>query len=774
MHGRHRFTIGLFVTLAITTLFGPGLRFAAAEEDQDRWPMVVTAEEGTIYIYEPQIESFEADHLTARAAVSFTPKGTENPVFGAAWFKARLHTDRETRIAVLEDVEVTDARFPDATPEHIKRFSAIVRAEFLKSDIRMSLDELLAGLELAEKEKLAGANLKNDPPKIHYREHPALLVQVDGEPQLLPIEGTAIMKVANTPFYILYDGKAAAYYLSGAGSWLTTKEFTGKWESVANLPKTVADVAAKDPAAPKIEEGESSLSSLPEIVVATEPAEMLQTDGPAKYTPIDGTMLLRVSNTENDIMMEIASQEFFVLLSGRWFKTKSLSDGPFAYVDPANLPEDFRKIPDSDEAARIRSSVPGTIEAKEAVMDTYIPQTASIDRKEATLAVSYDGDPQFEPVEETSIKYAVNTSFSVFLVNGLYYCCNDAVWFVGPSANGPWEVATEVPAEIYTIPPSNPHYNTTYVHVYQSTPSVVYVGYYPGYMGCYPYRGVVVWGTGWWYRPWYRHHYYPRPATFGFGVRYNPWTGGWGVGIGFRGPMGGWVGIGYGGGGAWLAGGIGRAAWWGGGGFRRNDININIDRSVNIKNSFNRNQIGNNRIGNTNRNLYKDRKGVDRTRDNRRDKRPGGGRDRPGTADRTRPAAGTRDRKNNVYADKNGNVYRRDNNGWQKRDGNKWKDTTSRDRAAPARPATTDRRPGDRSKAGDRRPSTRPSTGNRPSTSNRSSSSGFNRGGMERSHQSRQRSASRSSSASRSNSAGSRSRSSGSRSGGGSRGGGRR
>lgn len=165
MQRKRALIAGLLGIFTLATVFTAGARPATAQEE-DRWPMEVPAELGMILIYEPQIETFEGDHLTARAAVSFTPTGTESPVFGAAWFKARLSTDRETRIAVLADVEVTNARFPEATPEQVERFGTLVRAEFLKTDLTMSLDELIAGLALAEKGKLAGADLKNAPPKI--------------------------------------------------------------------------------------------------------------------------------------------------------------------------------------------------------------------------------------------------------------------------------------------------------------------------------------------------------------------------------------------------------------------------------------------------------------------------------------------------------------------------------------------------------------------------------------------------------------------------------
>jgi hypothetical protein len=57
------------------------------------------------------------------------------------------------------------------------------------------------------------------------------------------------------------------------------------------------------------------------------------------------------------------------------------------------------------------------------------------------------------------------------------------------------------------------------------------MGYTPGYLGSYISGPTVVYGTGWYYRPWYRRYYYPRPVTWGFGFCYNPWTG-WNMGFG--------------------------------------------------------------------------------------------------------------------------------------------------------------------------------------------------------------------------------------------------
>ena len=129
------------------------------------------------------------------------------------------------------------------------------------------------------------------------------------------------------------------------------------------------------------------------------------------------------------------------------------------------------------------------------------------------------------------MQYALNTDKSVLLIDYRYYCCDNAIWFESEKPTGPWVVSTSVPDEVQEIPPESPVYNVKYVYIYDSTPSVVYVGYTPGYVHSYAYGGCVYYGTGYWYRPWYGYHYYPRPVTYGYSVRWNPYTG-WGFSFG--------------------------------------------------------------------------------------------------------------------------------------------------------------------------------------------------------------------------------------------------
>jgi hypothetical protein len=175
----------------------------------------------------------------------------------------------------------------------------------------------------------------------------------------------------------------------------------------------------------------------------------------------------------------------------------------------------------------VLASVPDTPQAELAVLANSVPTTATISRRDATIDLSYDGEPKFKPIEGTRMSYAVNAQLPVILASGTYYALDNGVWFTAKAATGPWQVATEVPEEIYTIPPSSPVYYATFSSVYQSTDDEVEVGYTPGYLGAYEEDGTVVYGTGWDYEPWYGDDYYGWGWTWGYDYVYVPWYQWW-------------------------------------------------------------------------------------------------------------------------------------------------------------------------------------------------------------------------------------------------------
>jgi len=282
----------------------------------------------------------------------------------------------------------------------------------------------------------------------------------------------------------------------------------------------------------------------PEVVAVTRPTELVWTDGPPDPAPVAGTDLSYVRNTHSDLFLEHRSQSSFLLLSGRWYRSKA-GETSWTYVPSDQLPSDFGRIPPGSPKEHVLVSVAGTRQAEDALRDAQIPQTAALRRNVAPdFVVPYDGPPRFVKIKGSPVQYAENTPSSVFLVGARYYCCHLAVWYESQGPKGPWEICAAVPSEIYLIPPSCPEYHCTCCYVYGATPEVVYVGYTPGYLGCYGWGSTVVFGTGWPYRGWKGTAWYPRPLTFGLSISYDFGTGCWEFEFGLWGPCA-WAGLGY-------------------------------------------------------------------------------------------------------------------------------------------------------------------------------------------------------------------------------------
>ena len=705
--------------IAIVLLLGVALSAGAQELG---WPQeIVTQNQETITVYQPQVEEFTGIFLAGRAAVSVkAPATNDAPVFGAIWFEARIDTDRDARTAVIRDVDILDVRFADASDEQMQKLADLIESRIEQSRFTISVDQLLADLDASE----AGAGepeLRHEPPKLILSTEPALLVSMDGKPVFEAIERSNYERVVNTPFLIVKDGRTHYLYI-GSNAWYTATAIDGPWDRTEQVPQDIAGLVEPS-------DDDDTLVDDVRIIVATEPTELIVSDGDPTWSPVEGMDLLYMDNTDSDAFLELSTQRYYVLLSGRWYRGEGmLGNLRWSHVPNDELPEPFSDIPEDSVNGSVLSHVAGTEQAREAVLDNTIPQTAAIKRDDDSFSVDYDGAPDFAPIENIQVEYAQNTSSAVFKYGNLYYACDDGVWYVANRATGPWTVATEVPDAIYRIPTSNPHHNVTYVRVYDVTPQVVYVGYTPGYYGSYYYRGAVVYGSGWYYNPWYGPYYYPRYPTWGFRVSYNPWYG-WGFGVSWtNGPF------------RFTFSSHGYGGWWGVGGYRPyprpvpyggyRKTNINIDNSITI----------------------------------------GGGRDRPATRPNLYNRPETRDRvaqrpavpadrqarpansiQNNVLTDRSGNVYQRDTNGkWQQRDNGQWRQPDNLDRIAASPSTRPAQQPATRPT---QQPAKRPSQwpANQPSRGGGFDSRDWQRGGsqavrpqLERDFSARQRGAQRS------------------------------
>jgi hypothetical protein len=466
------------------------------------WPLRIDSPSGLLTIYQPQPEKFEGDTLHARAAVSLTPPGATDPEFGAIFFQARVNTDRDARTVAIQDITVKHVKLPNFTADQETQFGQVLQQQIPSLNVTLSLDQLEDTLAVAQKAKEESLQLQNTPPKIIFTATPSTLVTLDGPPKLQPGDVAGVMRVINTPFIMLMDLQSKHFFLKAGDIWQTAPDVTGPWSPTNSVPAGIADEGTKltaQPTQPPAEGAQPAANAAPtQIVVSEEPAELIASDGAPSYTPLPGNDLLYMSNTQADVFMEVSSQHYFVLLSGRWFETPSLQ-GPWTYVASDKLPAAFAAIPPDSPKGNVLVSVAGTQPAKDAKLDAYIPQTTAIHRDSgADLSVSYDGAPQFVPVQNTPISYASNCADPVLWVDNGYYCCHQAVWYQSSAPTGPWIVATSIPQVIYTLPPSCPVYNCRYCYIYDSTPDLVYCGYLPGYTGCYVYGPTVVLHLGIW------------------------------------------------------------------------------------------------------------------------------------------------------------------------------------------------------------------------------------------------------------------------------------
>ncbi len=656
--------------IAMCVLGRAGNAQPAGAASDTAWPLRIDSPGGLIAIYQPQPESLTGDKLAARAAISVTPPNAAEPVFGAMWMSARIFTDRDARMVTIVDLTVKRVRFPNQADEQQKQFADVIEQQVPKLHVAFSLDQLMTSLDVAEKEKAAADQLQTTPPKILVTNTLATLVIVDGEPKLQATDQPRVMRVINTPFVMLFDLDAKRYYLKAGEVWTSAADVTGQWDNVARVPASVAAVGDKiaqpaqaaDPNAPVNPPQRGPVR----IVAAEEPTELIATDGEPAYTPLPGNDLLYVSNTQSDVFMDVSSQNHYVLLSGRWYHSRTLK-GPWEFTASETLPAAFAQIPTTSVKAHVLASVATTVQARDARLDARIPQTAAISRTSGRdLAVAYDGDPDFQPIEQTQVSYAVNTSHAVLRVHDHYYCCHQAAWYDSAAPVGPWIVSVSVPEVIYTIPPSCPVYNVRYVYVYDSTPDVVYCGYLPGYTGCYVYGPTVVYGTGYVYRSWDRHAYYGWPKTWGVGARYDDRIGTWGHGAVY-----GWDA-------RWIAVDEDRRGWWGPRGYvdYHRLAEPRYSRVTNVHETHVNNTYINiyNRTENIKRNVADTRVTNVRTENIHNE-----------TVHNVNPPAKAGAHENNVYAGHDGQVYRRTNEGWEQSTDKGWSKITK----VPESPAPT-------------------------------------------------------------------------------------
>jgi hypothetical protein len=667
---------------------------------------------GSLLLYQPQIANWDQQkHMVAYSAVSYRAQSADKPALGTIKLEADTQVSVADRLVNFKPLKITEASFSTLQKPVVQEITAEIDKAIPDDDRVIALDRVLANLDKSGVIPKNVEGVKADPPVIFFSTTPAVIVNLDGDPIWSPIKENDLKYAVNTNWDLFQHVPTNTYYLRNDTSWLKAADVKGPWKAAGTLPASFKklpaddnwkDVKANLPGKPA--------TAIPKVLVTSKPGELILLTGQPNYVTVANTTLLWVSNTDSDVFRLGKSGPVYYLVAGRWFSAPDFT-GPWTFAS-LSLPPEFKKIPLEHPRSRVLAAVPGTDQAAEAVLLAQIPQTARVNRKEVKAPdVAFQGEPNFQPIEQTTVQRAVNTDKDVFKVGDLYYMCYNGVWFVGKTASGPWEVATSVPEAIYKIPVSSPANHVTYVTVEDSSDEWVTFAAAAAYTGVMISWGCAVWGSGWYYPPYYGYggfypYYYPGFATYGYSAWYNPYTGAYGRSARVYGPYGGaGVGARYNPRTGTYARGAAAYGPYGARGVAqaynpRTGTYAATRQGSNVYGSWGSsyvqrgddwaktNRYTNNRTGATTRTIQSSEgSGVVRTG-------PGGG----------RVAAGS---GGDVYAGRDGNVYRRDNGSWQKYDNGNWTNTPNQpgDRPTPAN-----------SRAGTDRATTGAGTANRPST----------------------------------------------------------
>lgn len=494
---------------------------------QDKgWPRELKKDGADFIVYQPQVDDWHNyAELHLRFAFSITPPAGK-PFVGVAVLHSHTAIDTEKDLVTVGPLTIESITFPSADPGKTQALDQLVRS-LMPPSVNVSLRRLVASTP--KQGATTSVEVHNDPPAIFVSNRPAILLYVDGPPRYAQVPNSELEFLVNTTWPLFLDRKNSDYYMLVDRQWMAAKALEGPWAPAKKLQKEM-DRLPKDPewAALKnvIPPPPAGSAPVPSVFFSTVPGEVILFDGQPNFVPIPGTQLAYATNTVNDVFFQGPSKTYYFLTAGRWFSAASLQ-GPWTYAS-AVLPPDFARIPAGSPAGRVLASVPGTEEAKDAVVLARVPTTVLVNASEAAAQarVTYYGEPKFEPIQGTTLYYAVNTQDKVIRVGSTYYLCLQGIWFTSPVAVGPWVTATAIPPVIYEIPPSSPVYNVTYV-TQTVVAGNVQASYTSGYLGGFivgtAVGAILCGGTGYYYPPYFG------PVVVGAYPAYVPYAGTYGV-----------------------------------------------------------------------------------------------------------------------------------------------------------------------------------------------------------------------------------------------------
>ncbi len=516
------------------------------------YPRIEHFEQGSVQVDFPTLDAWaDFRYLKAWLPVEISLNSESKPHVGSVYVQAATEIDFDHRTVKIFETEVLKTKFPDAGRSD--EVSRLTGQAFQGRERTVPLDVLLR--LLPENFEIPGQGdeapqLNFNPPVIRVSRSPLKLLSIDMKPVRASIEGTELDFVVNTNWNVFFHRAQELWYVLNDDVWQQNEYLSdGGWTTTVSLPSDFDSLVGDEywkgiqKALPLTEPREPPVP----FIISLQATELILLDGEPRLEDIVETGIGYVTNTRSDLFNY--RDRWYLQVSGRWFSNRELSG---QWQSARNLPDAFARIPANHEKGHVLFSVPGTRQAKLAMIEAALPHRVSVSREaNPELGLIWVGEPRFEPIETTQLERGLNTPLQIIRHNNFYYLCFEGAWYFSASPEGPWKVALQIPGEIYRIPATDPAFNVTFVRLDQyqeATQEHVDYSYSSGYTGSFSTTVSVVYGTGWhhpssvYWGPANRPHYWHYGWAYGHNVGYHPVGAYYGGRYGYNNPWRGYYG----------------------------------------------------------------------------------------------------------------------------------------------------------------------------------------------------------------------------------------
>jgi hypothetical protein len=179
------------------------------------------------------------------------------------------------------------------------------------------------------------------------------------------------------------------------------------------------------------------------IIFSSRPALLVRIDGEPRYEGFRDTRLQRITNA-NALIIRDESGMYYLRLAGKWLEAHDVNGS----WSPAGTVPEGADIALQETQKLWRNELAGAISAHELTPVVYVAM------EPAELIVT-DGEPEYVPVDGTSLLRIRNTTASVFKepTDKELYVHLPNGWFRAWTANGPWQPVLEadLPADLALV-----------------------------------------------------------------------------------------------------------------------------------------------------------------------------------------------------------------------------------------------------------------------------------------------------------------------------------